>query len=89
MLNCQLLFQGSRARCSTKFLNDEHPVVQRILGIDIISGMSLLLFNASNFQKVYGGVPFVNVHGLQSKTSTPFGFQSKPFNFPTLKSKSK
>ncbi|XP_022151144.1 uncharacterized protein LOC111019142 [Momordica charantia] len=49
--------------------------------------MPLSLLNTLDFQKVYGGMPLVNLPGLLSKSSTPFGFQSKPFNFPSLKSK--
>lgn len=89
MLDCQSLFQGSRARCSTKFLKDDVPVVQRILDIEIISRMPSLLLNTLNFKKVYGGMPFLNVPGLLSKTSTPFGLQLEPFSFPSLKTKSK
>lgn len=47
--------------------------------------MPSLPLNTINFEKVNGGMHFLNVPGLLSKTPTPFWFQSKPFNFPSLK----
>ncbi|XP_038891856.1 50S ribosomal protein L18 isoform X2 [Benincasa hispida] len=49
--------------------------------------MPSLLLNTLNLKKVYGGMAFLNGPGLLSKTSTPFGLQSKPFNFPSLKTR--
>ncbi|KGN51925.1 uncharacterized protein LOC101218434 [Cucumis sativus] len=49
--------------------------------------MSSLLLNTSNLKKVHGGMAFQNVSGLLLKTSMPFGLQSKPFDFRSLKTK--